>query len=116
MSVNSPEEMLRLYQEAAQLTSRLVEEARAEQWDRVTLLGRQYVDIIDTIKGMAEVRPLTEEERLRKHDLIVSILANDNATRELVQPQMTRLSHLLGSMRRQQSLIDSYGAQAAVAP
>lgn len=112
---STPEEMFRLYHEAAELTARILVVAQAEDWDQVVLLGRQYVATIDTIRAMEELRPLTAAERARKHDLIVSILENDAATRELIEPALTRLGSLLGTMRRQQGLINSYGAQAVVA-
>ena len=114
MTLSTPEEMFRLYHEAAGLTAQILDQARAEQWDQVVVLGRQYVATIDTIRAMEELRPLTADERTRKHDLIVSILENDAATRALVEPALTRLGSLLGTMRRQQSLINSYGAQAVV--
>ncbi|CFW41802.1 flagellar protein FliT [Bordetella pertussis] len=47
-----------------------------------------------------------------KFDLLVRILENDAAVRDLALPQLARLSDLLGRMKRQQSLLATYSGKA----
>lgn len=55
---------------------------------------------------------LDEAARGMKFDLLVRILENDAAVRDLALPQLARLSDLLGRMKRQQSLLATYSGKA----
>lgn len=106
------EHMLSLYREAAVITSEILAHAREGDWDRVLSLGDQYIQVIERIKQLEDVPPLDAEERAQKYELIVSIMENDAATRNLALPSLERLGNLIGTMRRQQSLMNTYGRAA----
>ncbi|MGE4338467.1 MAG: flagellar protein FliT [Pigmentiphaga sp.] len=112
MNPNTPEEMLRIYSMAAALSAEILAQARQEEWDNVIALGRQYVVAIEALQALEHTRALDAAERARKHALIVEILENDSATRALVEPGLARIGALLSNLRRQQNVIDAYGAPA----
>ncbi len=116
MNPSTPDEMLRLYHLAADLSAQILEQARADEWQQVLDLGSRYIAIIESIKKLGELRPLDARERAAKHELIVAILENDAATRDLAEPSLARLSQLIGTMKRQQALMHAYGPAAVATP
>ena len=112
--MSNTEKMLRLYREAAAVTSEILAHAREGDWERVLALGDQYLALVEEIKSLSDVPPLDAEERALKYELLVSIMENDAATRNLAVPSLERLGTLIGTMRRQQALMNTYG-QAATA-
>jgi len=112
--MSNTEKMLSLYREAAAVTSEILAHAREGDWERVLALGDQYLALVEEIKSLSDVPPLDAEERALKYELLVSIMENDAATRNLAVPSLERLGTLIGTMRRQQALMNTYG-QAATA-
>ena len=111
--MSTTEQMLGLYREAAAITSEILAHAREADWERVLALGDQYLAVVEQIKLLNEVPPLDAVERAQKYELIVSIMENDAATRNLAIPSLERLGTLIGTMRRQQALMNTYGQAAA---
>lgn len=107
--MSTPEEMLRLYRAAATVTSQILARAQAGDWDRVIELGDDYLGLVEQIKQLGEVPPLDAEDRERKYNLLVNIMDNDAATRNLAAPSLERLGALISTMRRQQALLNTYG-------
>lgn len=108
MSSPSPA-ILQQYAKIADATEAMVAAARQDDWQLVLQLGQQYCELTEQIRRM-ETRPLMDEaDRARKHDYLVRILENDALTRDLAMPQLARLSDLLGRMKRQRALIETYG-------
>lgn len=107
--MSTPEEMLRLYRAAAAVTTDILSCATAGEWDRVLSLGDEYLALVEAIKQLGDVPPLDVQDRARKYQLLVNIMENDAATRNLALPSLERLSKLIGTMRRQQALMSTYG-------
>ena len=110
-----PASVLDVYQEIATLTDDMLAAARAGDWGLVLACGQRYCEWVEQLRRIDPVAPLDEAGREIKYELLVRILDNDAATRDLAIPQMARLSELLGRMKRQQSLLSAYGARASIA-
>lgn len=104
--------VLDLYQDIATLTGEMVAAAQDGDWTVVLALGRQYVELVEQLRYLEPGSPLDEAARAQKYDLLVRILENDAAVRDLTMPQLARLGELLGRMKRQQSLLATYGGKA----
>ncbi|MFU1929227.1 flagellar protein FliT [Bordetella hinzii] len=104
--------VLDLYQDIASLTDDMLAAAQDGDWTRVLEVGRQYVELVEQLRFMENGSPLDEAARAMKYDLLVRILENDAAVRDLALPQLARLGDLLGRMKRQQSLLATYGGKA----
>ncbi|OZI75210.1 flagellar protein FliT [Bordetella genomosp. 12] len=104
--------VLDLYQDIASVTGDMLSSAQDEDWTQVLVLGRQYIALVDQLRALDPAAALDEAGRAMKYDLLVRILENDAAVRDLAVPQLARLGHLLGRMKRQQSLLATYGGKA----
>ncbi len=111
--MSTTEEMLRLYRAAAAITTEILSHARAGEWEHVLTLGDDYLALVEQIKQLGDVPPLDPQDRARKYALLVNIMENDAATRQLAVPSLERLGTLIGTMRRQQALMNTYGHAAA---
>ncbi|OZI75614.1 flagellar protein FliT [Bordetella genomosp. 2] len=107
--------VLDIYREIANLTDQMHAAARAGDWSTVLNCGQRYCELVERLRIVDPVTPLDHAGREAKYDLLVRILDNDAATRDLAIPQMARLSDLLGRMKRQQSLLSAYGTQPSAA-
>lgn len=107
--MSSPEDMLELYREAATVTSDILAHAQGGDWDEVVHLGETYLDIIHRIRALGPTPPLDAGDRASKYALLVSILENNARTQSLARPGLQRLGELIGTMKRQQALINTYG-------
>ncbi|KOF52453.1 MULTISPECIES: flagellar protein FliT [unclassified Achromobacter] len=104
--------ILEYYQEIAYITGEMLSAARAGDWDAAMAHGQQYCELVERLRLTEPAAPLDEAGRAMKYDLLVRILENDALTRNLAIPQLARLGELLGRMKRQQSLLSTYGYQA----
>ncbi|MBU4610479.1 flagellar protein FliT [Achromobacter sp. GG226] len=105
--------VLRLYRMASSVTREILDHAREADWDRVVALGNEYQGIVEQIRQLGEVPPLDADDLATKHALLVDIVENDAATRDLVVPSLERLGALIGTLRRQQTVNKTYGQGAA---
>ncbi|AHV93848.1 flagellar protein FliT [Bordetella holmesii] len=104
--------VLDLYQDIASVTGEMLVFAQDEDWTQVLDLGRQYIELVEQLRGLEPASPLDDASRAMKYELLVRILENDAAVRDLALPQLARLGDLLGRMKRQQSLLATYGGKA----
>ncbi|MCD0504624.1 flagellar protein FliT [Bordetella petrii] len=107
--------VLDIYREIATLTDSMLAAARAGDWTAVLACGQRYCEWVERLRSVDAVMPLDAAGKETKYELLVRILENDAATRDLAIPQMARLSELLGRMKRQQSLLSAYGAPTPAA-
>ncbi|SFB22467.1 flagellar protein FliT [Collimonas sp. OK607] len=97
------------YEQLAPLTSRMLELARASDWDGLVLLEQQFLSCVERLKEIELTAPLGPSQLVRKHDLLTLILAADAEIRDIVTPELAQLSRLLGNLHRQQHLNHAYG-------
>lgn len=111
--MNSPSNLtntlLRQYEIIAGVSSRMLAEARADNWDTVVALGEQYQDAVESLRSLA---PLSDDDREIRKDLLTRILEDDASIRMLATPELGRLSMLLTNMRRQQTVLQAYSNNA----
>ncbi|WP_144641522.1 flagellar protein FliT [Bordetella genomosp. 13] len=105
--------VLDLYLDIANITTAMLTAAQSDDWDTVLVCGQQYCETVERLRDVEPGQPLDEAGRTLKHDLLVRILENDAAVRDLALPQLARLGTLLGRMKRQQSVLAAYRGQAA---
>lgn len=87
--------ILCFYERIAGLMNRMVEAARAQEWDRLHRLETSCQTYIRTLKGSDLDVPMADELRDRRNRLIGEVLRADAAIRELTEPGMARLRPFL---------------------
>ena len=105
MSTSTP--ILHHYETIAGLSRQMLEHARADNWDDVITLGKQYYDAVESLRTFP---PLDSADRLARKGLLSQILDDDAKIRALAAPELSRLGHLLGSINRQRSVLHAYCA------
>ncbi|NYT23994.1 flagellar protein FliT [Alcaligenaceae bacterium] len=103
-------DLLRRYQAIADLSGRMLAEARANRWDAVFALGEQYHDAVEALR---ELDISTLEDREARKDLLTQILNDDADIRRLATPELERLSGLLGNVKRQHRVLRTYSGTLA---
>jgi flagellar protein FliT len=97
--------VLRQYEIIADYSSRMLAEARANQWDKVLALGQLYHAAVENLR---HIEPLSDQERTARRGLLARILDDDANIRLLARPELNRLGALLGNMKRQQTVLQAY--------
>lgn len=106
---SSPAPVLDIYKSIVNITGAMLSAAQAEDWVQVVNHGQEYCETVERLRDIEPNEPpLDGEARAIKYDLLVQILDNDAAVRDLAMPQLKNLSQMLGRMRRQQSLLLAY--------
>jgi flagellar protein FliT len=98
------------YEGLSQLTSRMLDAARAGEWEKVIALESDYtrqVQTLPTVDATAGLSPASREHKVR---LIHTILAHDRAIRDLASPWMSHLSALINSSGNRRKLAVYGGA------
>ena len=108
--MNSQQEILDHYQAIAQISGRMLAEARANRWDEVFALGEQYHDAVETLRTL-DLKSL--EAREARKELLNQILNDDANIRRLAMPELERLSNLLGNVKRQHRVLRTYSGTLA---
>lgn len=110
MPFTSP--VLRCYEELELIVEQMLEASQAGNWDAMNELQVVYSAQVDLLRGIPDEAPLSSGERMMRHERLTRILAYDAAIRKIMVPEWTRLSEILGTARRRNSLNAAYGAHA----
>ncbi|HUG58264.1 MAG TPA: flagellar protein FliT [Candidimonas sp.] len=97
--------ILRQYEIIAGISSRMLEEARTNNWDTVVALGEEYQDAVESLRAIGN---LSDQDREARKELLAKILDDDACIRMLARPELNRLGVLLGNMKRQQTVLQTY--------
>jgi len=108
--MNARSNILSRYQAIADISGRMLSEARANRWDAVVALGEQYHQAVETLR---ELDTLSLEDREARRVLLTQILDDDANIRRLAMPELERLSSLLGNVRRQHRVLRTYSGTLA---
>lgn len=103
-------ELLKHYQAIADLSGRMLTEARANRWDAVFELGAQYNHAVEALR---ELNTTSFEDREARKSLLTQILDDDANIRRLATPELERLSGLLGNTKRQHRVLRTYSGTLA---
>lgn len=102
--------LLQQYETIAHITSSMLQQAQLNAWDDVLALSEQYIAAVDCLRTMSA---LNSSDREARRELLSRILENDAQIRHLATPELQRLDKLLGNMRRQQNILQTYYPQTA---
>lgn len=108
--MSSQEEILNHYQAIADISGRMLAEARANHWDEVFALGERYHQAVECLRNL-DLKSL--EAREARKELLNRILDDDANIRRLAVPELERLSGLLGNVRRQHRVLRTYSGTLA---
>lgn len=93
---------LEIYEQMCALSTRMVEAARANDWDRLIALERAVAQLRDTLLQNGGAAAENPEETERRRALIRRILEDDAEVRRHTEPWMERVRRFLaGNPRRQ---------------
>ncbi len=104
------DEVVALYQEMANITGSMLSAAHEQNWNRLIALEAGCAKCIESLKGCPVPARLSEAARLQKMSLLKIILANDREIRNLTDPWMQRIAHLLENANAQSSVNTRYGS------
>lgn len=97
--------VLQHYQSIADLSTRMLAVAQSQQWDQLVELGVQYQEAVERLK---QLDPLDNDEKAARRELLTRILDDDAHIRRLVAQELDRLGHLLGTIKRQRTVLQAY--------
>jgi len=87
--------LLNYYEAIEQASQDMLEAARVGDWDHVVKLEGACALLIAQLKRTASERPLEAEEAVIKSRIMQRILLNDAEIRQLAEPWLEDLDHLL---------------------
>ena len=103
---------IELYEEMSLLSSRMVEAARASEWDNLIELERGVAGLRNTLMATPEDSNTPTADLARKHSLIQRILENDAEVRRHTEPWMEHVRKYLGDSTRRRDVQKAYAAGA----
>lgn len=99
---------LKLYEEIATLSTRMVDAADENDWEALSELERHVAALRDVLMA-SEDAGLSTLEMEQKRILIQRILANDARVRERTEPWMEQVRRFLGASANQRRVANAYG-------
>ncbi len=97
-----------IYEVIAELTNQMLIAAKQGDWDKLTGLEPSRVQHVETLKFYKNVLPLSRNASERKVASVNRILADDREIRDLVSPEMAKLSSLINSTQNGKKLTRTY--------
>ncbi|MCF8199314.1 MAG: flagellar protein FliT [Sulfuritalea sp.] len=87
---------IELYEELSLLSARMVEAARASDWESLIVLEQAIAALRTTLTTTPDENGVPISDPVRKHSLIQRILDDDAEVRRHTEPWVERLRLLLG--------------------
>ncbi len=97
--------ILEHYQEIADLSGQMLAKAQGQEWNELVTLGARYQEAVERLKAL---NPLDDDQKNARRELLTRILDDDARIRQLIAPELERLSHLLGTFKRQRTVLQAY--------
>lgn len=101
-----------LYQEMSALSSRMVEAARANDWETLINLERSIAALRNSLLPEDDNGEQSAREVKLKSQLIQRILADDAEVRRHTEPWMEQIRRFLGSDAKRRAVENAYGADS----
>lgn len=106
--MNGPR-IIAAYEAILALTGQMLEAARNDDWDRLVALEQDCKKRVEELIAENTGQPLSGQFQQRKAQIIREVLADDAEIRNITEPWMTQLQHILGSAGREKRLHQAYG-------
>ena len=100
---------IEIYEQMSALSTRMVEAARANDWEKLIDLERAVASLRNTLMD-DDSTPSDLTEATRKRDLIQRILKDDAEVRRHTEPWMEQVRQFLSGGARKQQVDKLYGA------
>ena len=97
-----------IYEAIAELTSRMLNAAKEQDWDTLTELENRSAQLVDKLKYFKDLEPLSGNATQQKVATIKRILVDDREIRDLVSPRMARLSSMINSSHTGKKVTRAY--------
>lgn len=107
------ESVIAAYEALLRHSSRMLDAARAAEWEALVEQEAEYVVQIEHLGRLDAERSLDAERGVRKAELLERILEQDLETRQRLVERRDELGLLVGSGRQQLALSRTYGPQQA---
>ena len=101
---------IEIYEQMCALSTRMVDAARANDWDRLIDLERSVVSLRQTLIREGVNGAGTAEETERKRELIQRILRDDAEVRRHTEPWMEQVRRFLTGNLHKRQVDQAYGA------
>ncbi len=106
-------EILQTYESILAISGEMLDAARGADWDRLVEREQRCRELVDRLMAARSEAVLDDDSRRLKAQIIRKVLADDAAIRDLTQPWLARLQHLMTSAGRERQLHAAYGAGGA---
>ena len=108
-------EIIGTYENILAVTEQMLNAARAADWDLLVKLEQECRRLVESLMNTRGDNASALEPQLhkRKVEIIRKVLADDAEIRNLTEPWMQRLNHLLTSVGQERKLHAAYNAGTA---
>lgn len=96
-----PQTLIDYYKAIEHTSKRMLEAAQEEDWDQVVRLEGACAVLIEQLRAESRLQNLAPNERAEKQRIMLSILRHDAEIRNLAEPWLADIDHLLGGNRPQ---------------
>lgn len=100
---------IEIYEQMCALSTRMVEAARANDWDRLVDLEHSVADLRTILIQESDIGNAQPHEAERKHRLIQRILQDDAEVRRHTEPWMEHVRRFLSGNVRKRQIDRTYG-------
>lgn len=109
------EEMIGIYENILAITEQMLNAARAADWDLLVNREQECRRLVERLMSRRSESEIALEPQVqkRKVEIIRKVLADDAEIRNLTEPWMRRLQHLLTSVGQERKLHAAYNAGTA---
>lgn len=104
---------IEIYEQMCALSTRMVEAARAKDWERLIDLEHSVAGLRQTLVSESECGTVDAFEAEKKRALIQQILRDDAEVRRHTEPWMEQVRHFLTGNVRKRTANQAYGAGSA---
>lgn len=101
---------IEIYEQMCALSNRMVEAARANDWERLIDLERAVAGLRETLLKDADDGAADPREAEKKRDLIRRILQDDAEVRRHTEPWMEHVRRFLNGGAKKRQVDRAYGA------
>ncbi|MDP3425587.1 MAG: flagellar protein FliT [Burkholderiaceae bacterium] len=99
-TTNEHQSLIDYYKAIETASRKMLEAAQCENWDEVVQLEGACAVLIEQLRAQSHVHHLSAQERSEKQRIMLSILRHDAEIRNLAEPWLADIDHMLGSETR----------------